>query len=179
MIGLEKQFNNREWDSVSVCLVIVCVLTNLSQLPFFAARSSTRMISVAAWFALALFMLLKKDFQIVDIRILGLLKYAYFFAVAMFVQALFTGIATNAAVYCIPIFCLFSSILSASLQQAGSMKKSGMLLQTHMSSALSLYPSSYIFSILPEICLRCPVRSIFTPPKTRFLKLQSPQLYCC
>lgn len=86
---------------------------------------------------------------------------------------------TNAAVYCIPIFCLFSSILSASLQQAGSMKKSGMLLQTHMSSALSLYPSSYIFSILPEICLRCPVRSIFTPPKTRFLKLQSPQLYCC
>ena len=93
MIGLEKQFNNREWDSVSVCLVIVCVLTNLSQLPFFAARSSTRMISVAAWFALALFMLLKKDFQIVDIRILGLLKYAYFFAAAMFVQALFTGIA--------------------------------------------------------------------------------------
>lgn len=55
-----KQFNNREWDSVSVCLVIVCVLTNLSQLPFFAARSSTRMISVAAWFALALFMLLKR-----------------------------------------------------------------------------------------------------------------------
>ena len=93
MIGLEKQFNNREWDSVSVCLVIVCVLTNLSQLPFFAARSSTRMISVAAWFVLALFMLLKKDFQIVDIRILGLLKYAYFFAAAMFVQALFTGIA--------------------------------------------------------------------------------------
>lgn len=93
MIGLEKQFNNREWDSVSVCLVIVCVLTNLSQLPFFAARSSTRMISVAAWFALALLMLLKKDFQIVDIRILGLLKYAYFFAAATFVQALFTGIA--------------------------------------------------------------------------------------
>lgn len=152
MIGLEKQSNNREWDSVSVCLVIVCVLTNLSQLPFFAARSSTRMISVAAWFALALFMLLKKDFQIVDIRILGLLKYAYFFAAAMFVQALFTGIAYQ---------------------------RSRMLLQTHMSSALSLYPSSYIFSILPEICLRCPVRSIFTPPKTRFLKLQSPQLYCC
>lgn len=93
MIGLEKQLNDKKWDPVSVCLVIVCVITNLSQLPFFVTRSSSQLVSVAAWFVLALFMLLKRSFRIVDTRVLGLLKYAYFFAVLMFIQGIFTGIA--------------------------------------------------------------------------------------
>ena len=108
----------------------------------------------------------------------GLLKYADIFAAAMFVQALFTGIAYQRSSLLIPIFCLFSSILSASLQQAGSMKKSGMLLQTHMSSALSLYPSSYIQYFAGNLSALSGAQYLY-PPKTRFLKLQSPQLYCC
>lgn len=75
------------------------------------------MISVVAWFALALFMLLKKYFRVVDPRILGLLKYAYLFAVAMFVQTLFTGISYHRSSllysYFLSVFVYFIGFFAA------------------------------------------------------------------